>query len=72
VRQLDHRIEIEANLRRMNSRAGFDPAPSSPVERLHREGEGGLTSDQIAAQRRLLARPVAREPKRPDAKWGRE
>jgi len=53
------------------SRAGFTPAPSSPVERLHREGEGGLTSDQISAQRRLLARPVAREAKRPDRDWGK-
>ena len=55
------------------SRAGFTPAPSPlcKVEQPKVLGGGGFSSDQIAAQRRLLARPVAREPKRPDAAWGK-
>ena len=55
------------------SRAGFHPAPLPPCRVVPMgDGGGGLTSDQVAAQRRLLARPVAREPKRIDAEWGRE
>ena len=56
------------------SRAGFDPAPLPPckVSTDGVGGGGGFSSDQIAAQRRLLARPVARVAKRCDAEWGRE
>lgn len=53
------------------SRAGFTPAPPSSLEIDTQRDGGGFSSDQAAAQRRLLARPVAREPKRCDAEWGR-
>jgi len=55
------------------SRAGFTPAPPSPckVSTNGVGGGGGFSSDQIAAQRRLLARPVAREPKRVGEGWGK-
>ena len=53
------------------SRAGFDPAPPSPCKVVPLgDGGGGLTLEQIAAQHQLLARPVARDPKRVDAGWG--
>jgi len=53
------------------SRAGFTPAPPSSLEIDSQRDGGGFSFDQVAAQRRLLARPVAREAVRVDAEWGR-
>lgn len=54
------------------SRAGFTPAPSPlcKVEQPKVLGGGGFSSDQIAAQRRLLAKgqPVDRVGER----WGKK
>lgn len=53
------------------SRARFTLAPPSSLEIDKQRDGGGFSSDQIAAQRRLLARPVAREAKRVGEGWGK-
>ena len=57
------------------SRAGFTPAPPSPLKVESTNGVGGgggFSFSQVAAQRAIIARAEARKPKRVDAEWGRE